>query len=304
MNNEINPSPSSSLSMGEGGGRGRIFKLWLLSFATWGCLIPLRGYYVGLYGATIILTIAFALLTWWAMKKYAPKAGFWRVLIPLLAPWLFVELAFDLFERIITLVKHYDYSVPNLPTTVMPPFAVITIAIFYRNRKKWLLAILGALCVFGVTEGHKQWVEWVVFGDYPTLSVNLADCEVTDSTHTFKLSEVDAEYLVLDVWSSGCGYCIRQLPEIQELHEEYKGSNIEVVSLFACYRKGETFNDGYEIMKERDCYFPLFAVEEKDNPILTRCEISRYPRVLILDKNRTVIFNGSLEFAKRKMKRL
>ena len=70
------------------------FKLWLLSFATWGCLIPLRGYYVGLYGATIILTIAFALLTWWAMKKYAEKAGFRRVLIPLLAPWLFVELAF------------------------------------------------------------------------------------------------------------------------------------------------------------------------------------------------------------------
>ena len=279
------------------------FKLWLLSFATWGCLIPLRGYYVGLYGATIILTIAFALLTWWAMKKYAPKAGFWRVLIPLLAPWLFVELAFRLLEFIFIREDFYS-SLFSMPTSVMPPFAVITIAIFYRYRKKWLFAILGALCVFGITEGHKQWVEWVVFGDYPTLSVNLADCEVTDSTHTFKLSDVESEYLVLDVWSSGCGYCIRQLPEIQELHDEYKGSNIEVVSLFACYRKGETFNDGYEIMKERNCYFPLFAVEEKDNPILTRCEISRYPRVLILDKKRTVIFSGSLEFVKRKLKSL
>ena len=279
------------------------FKLWLLSFATWGCLIPLRGYYVGLYGATIILTIAFALLTWWAMKKYAEKAGFRRVLIPLLAPWLFVELAFRLLEFIFIREDFYS-SLFSMPTSVMPLFAVITIAIFYRNRKKWLFAILGALCVFGVTEGHKQWVEWIVFGDCPTLSVNLADCEVTDSTHTFKLSDVESEYLVLDVWSSGCGYCIRQLPEIQELHDEYKGSNIEVVSLFACYRKGETFNDGYEIMKERNCYFPLFAVEEKNNPILTRCEISRYPRVLILDKNRTVIFNGSLEFAKRKLKSL
>lgn len=279
------------------------FKLWLLSFAAWGCLIPLRDYYVGLYGATIILTIAFALLTWWAMKKYAPKAGFWRVLIPLLAPWLFVELAFRLLEFIFIREDFYS-SLFSMPTSVMPLFAVITIAIFYRYRKKWLFAILGALCVFGVTEGHKQWVEWIVFGDCPTLSVNLADCEVTDSTHTFKLSDVESEYLVLDVWSSSCGYCIRQLPEIQKLHDEYKGSNIEVVSLFACYRKGETFNDGYEIMKERNCSFPLFAVEEKDNPILTRCEISRYPRVLILDKNRTVIFNGSLEFAKRKMKRL
>ena len=279
------------------------FKLWLLSFATWGCLIPLRGYYVGLYGATIILTIAFALLTWWAMKKYAAKAGFRRVLIPLLAPWLFVELASRLLEFIF-IREDFNHSLFSMPTSVMPLFAVITIAIFYRYRKKWLFAILGALCVFGVTEGHKQWVEWIRYGDYPTLSVNLADCEVTDSTHTFKLSEVDAEYLVLDVWSSGCGYCIRQLPEIQELHDEYKGSNIEVVSLFACYRKGETFNDGYEIMKERNCNFPLFAVEEKNNPILTRCKISCYPHVLILDKKRTVIFSGSLEFAKRKLKRL
>ena len=279
------------------------FKLWLLSFATWGCLIPLRGYYVGLYGATIILTIAFALLTWWAMKKYAPKAGFRRVLIPLLAPWLFVELASRLLEFIF-IREDFNHSLFSMPTSVMPLFAVITIAIFYRYRKKWLFAILGALCVFGVTEGHKQWVEWIRYGDYPTLSVNLADCEVTDSTHTFKLSEVDAEYLVLDVWSSGCGYCIRQLPEIQELHDEYKGSNIEVVSLFACYRKGETFNDGYEIMKEKNCDFPLFAVEGKDNPILTRCKIDAFPQVLILDKKRTVIFNGSLEFAKRKLKRL
>ena len=279
------------------------FKLWLLSFATWGCFIPLRGYYVGLYGATIILTIAFALLTWWAMKKYAPKAGFWRVLIPLLAPWLFVELASRLLEFIFIREDFYS-SLFSMPTSVMPLFAVITIAIFYRYRKKWLFAILGALCVFGITEGHKQWVEWIRYGDYPTLSVNLADCEVTDSTHTFKLSDVESEYLVLDVWSSSCGYCIRQLPEIQKLHDEYKGSNIEVVSLFACYRKGETFNDGYEIMKERNCSFPLFAVEGKDNPILTRCEISRYPRVLILDKKRTVIFNGSLEFAKRKLKSL
>ena len=29
-----------------------------------------------------------------------------------------------------------------------------------------------------------------------------------------------------------------------------------------------------------------------------------YPRLLILDKDRTVIFNGSLEFAKRKLKDL
>ena len=136
------------------------------------------------------------------------------------------------------------------------------------------------------------------------MTVNLADCEVTDSTHTFRLSDVDAEYIVMDVWYSGCGVCIDQMPEIQALYDEYKdNSKIKVVTLFACLLKGETISDGYNIVKERECTFPVYAIP-KYSQILTRCEINAYPRILILDKNRTVIFNGSLEFAKRKLKDL
>ena len=62
-------------------------------------------------------------------------------------------------------------------------------------------------------------------------------------------------------------------------------------------------SDGYNIVKERECTFPVYTIP-KYSQILTRCEINAYPRILILDKNRTVIFNGSLEFAKRKLKDL
>ena len=82
-----------------------------------------------------------------------------------------------------------------------------------------------------------------------------------------------------------------------------KCRKIKVVSLFACLLKGETISDGYNIVKERECTFPVYAIP-KYSQILTRCEINAYPRILILDKNRTVIFNGSLEFAKRKLKDL
>lgn len=185
----------------------------------------------------------------------------------------------------------------------MPVWAVITIALFYRYRKTWFLLVSGALLLFGLTEGQKQWYEWIRFGDKPVLTVNLADCEVSDSTHTFRLSEVKSDYLVLDVCYSACGVCINQMPDVQALHDEYKGSNIEVVSLFACLLKGETVSDGYRIVNERGCDIPVYTIY-KDSPILKRCEIDKYPRVLILDKNRTVIFNGSLEFAKRKLKKL
>ena len=94
------------------------------------------------------------------------------------------------------------------------------------------------------------------------------------------------------------------MPEIQALYDEYKdNSKVKVVSLFACLLKGETINDGYDIVKERECNFLVYAIP-KGSQVLTRCEINAYPRILILDKNRTVIFNGSLEFAKRKLKDL
>jgi len=268
-----------------------LFQLWLLSLAIWGILIPIRAY--DLYWATIAHSIAFAILTWWALNKFAPKAGFWHSLIPMLAPWL--------FELVIRCVL--SNTLFSLPSTVMPLLAITTVALFYRYRRIWILLTLGVLLLLGITEGQKQWSEWVKFGDKPVLTVSLADCEVSDSTHTFRLSEVDAEYLVFDVWYSACGVCISQMPDVQALRDEYEGSRIEVISLFVCHLKGETVSDGYRIVTERGCNIPVYAIE-KDSPILTRCEIDKYPRVLILNKERVVIFNGSLEFAKRKLKEM
>jgi len=287
---------TSRILLPTGRKKGRMNKkdqllLWLLSLAVWGFLIPIRAY--GFYWATIAHSIAFAILTWWSLRKYAPKAGLWCPLKPMLAPWLF-ELALRCF---------LSDSILSTPTTIMPLWAVITIALFYCYRKTWFLLVSGALWLFGLTEGQKQWYEWIRFGDKPILTVNLADCEVSDSTHTFRLSEVKSDYLVLDVWYSACGVCINQMPDVQALHDEYKDSNIEVVSLFACLLKGETVSDGYRIVNERGCDIPVYTIDE-NSLILKRCEIDKYPRVLILDKNRTVIFNGSLEFAKRKLKKL
>lgn len=267
------------------------FLLWLLSLTVWGLLLPIRAY--SFYWATIAHSIAFVILTWWALHKFALKAGFCRPLIPILVPWMF-ELVLHCF---------LSDSLLSLPATVFPLWAVITVALFYSIRKIWLLLALGMLFLLSITEGQKQWYEWVRFGDKPVFTVNLADCEVSDSTHTFRLSEVGADYLVLDVWYSACGACINQMPDVQALRDEYEGSNIEVVSLFTCLLKGETISDGYRIMGERGCNIPVYAID-KDSPILTRCEISKYPRVLILNKDRVVIFNGSLDFAKRKLKEI
>ena len=264
--------------------------LWVLAIGLWLLIMPLRGY--NFLWAITAHSIAFAILTWWALKKYESKAGFWPPLIPMLAPWL-LELGMRCFIK---------DSLFSLPITIMPIWAVVTVALFYRYRKVWLLVACLAIFLYGTTRGREQWTEWVLYGNCPVSTVNLADCEVSDSNHTFRLSDVDAEYIVLDVWSSRCGVCIKQMPEIQALYDEYKDSEkIKVVSLFTCLLKGETISEGYRILNRKGYDFPIYAIE-KDSPILTSCNIMAFPRLLILDKDRTVIFNGSLESAKRKLK--
>jgi hypothetical protein len=266
--------------------------LWILAFGLYFLIMPLRAY--SFCWAIVAHSMAFMIFTWWALKKYAPTADFWHPLVPMLAPWLF-ELAMRCILSI---------TIWSLPVTILPLWAVITVAMFYRYRKVWLLLLCSALLIYSIIDGQNQWYEWAHYTDYPIMTVNLADCEVTDSTHTFRLSDVDAEYIVMDVWYSRCGVCINQMPEVQALYDEYQdNSKIKVVSLFVCLLKGETISDGYAIVKERECNFPVYATP-KGSQILTRCEIDSYPRVLILDKNRTVIFNGSLKFAKRKLKGL
>lgn len=261
----------------------------ILTWILWFAIAPMRGYHF--VWAEIAHSIAFSILTWWVLTKFAPKAGIWQLLLILSSPWLF-ELVVRLFSA---------DNLFSLPVTVLPLWAVISVAMFYNYRKIWVLAICAGLWVFGVTEGHRQWVEWVSYREKPTQSVILADCEVTDSTHTFLLSEVESEYLVLDVWYSGCGVCLKKMPEVDALHNKYKSkSEVEVASIFVCMGDGETVEDGCRIMKEIGCDIPVWGIDN-NSPLLRECKIETYPRVLILDKERRVIFNGSLDFAKRKL---
>lgn len=270
------------------------FLLWVLSIVLYIGIAPLRGYLLGFHWAEIIHSIAFAVFTWWALSKYASKAGFWKVLIPILAPWIF-ELTFRMF-----MLK--DGGLITLPITLIPLFAIISVVLFFRYRKKWILLLFTLIWLFSVTEGEEQWYEWYIYGDKPVNTINLAECEVEDSTHVLKLSELEADYIVIDAWFSRCGVCFEEMPKVDVLRDDYKDNDrVAVISLFVTFFDGETVYDGCRLMKDMGCDVPVYGINE-DSPILKKCEIDGFPTVLILNKERNVIFNGSIDFAKRKLK--
>ena len=181
--------------------------------------------------------------------------------------------------------------------------AILAAVIIYYNRKIWLVLLLVAALLYSVTEGQNQWYEWASYGNNQAKPISLATAEVISGENTVALGDMNEEYLVFDVWSSTCGSCINALPEVQALHDQYLNNpKVEIASLFVCYNN-ETIETALEIVKKRGCDMPVFAVD-KSSVLLTECGITSYPHVLILDKNRNLIFNGSLKFATRKLKSL
>ena len=70
---------------------------------------------------------------------------------------------------------------------------------------------------------------------YPVKSVEVGD-EMADATlydvdgGTHTLSELAGRYILLDFWTTGCGWCISSLPELKEIAQAY-ADRLAVVSL-------------------------------------------------------------------------
>ena len=266
--------------------------LGLSMFAYW-LIIPVRGYSFRVVEP--LHSLVYFVLVFWALRKYAPKAGAWRVMIPLLLPWV--------PELIMRIVSWQDSSF-SLSIMVLPFLAIGIAILFYHYRRAWPLLIGLALWLLMATEVKSRYVEWVFYGHLPQTEVQLSSYEVVDSIDTLRLSDIQGDYLVLDVWSSTCGVCRREMPDVQALRDKYsEDARVEVASLFVITRENETVLDGNRIMHSLGCDIPVYGIA-RSSSLLKDCGIEKFPHVIILNEERELIFNGSLEFAERKLKRL
>ena len=266
--------------------------LLALSLLAYWLVVPVRGYRLSV--AESLHSLAFFVLTFWALWKYASKVGAKKVMLPLLLPWV-PELMLRVFDRSTDL---------SLSATVLPLLAMGIAMLLYYYRKVWLLLLSLALWLLLATEVKSRYVEWVAYGDMQQTNVQLSSYTVTDSVGALHLSDIQGDYLVLDVWSSSCGVCRREMPNVQALRDAYcDDTRVEVASLFVFTNEKETVHDGHRIMRQLGCDIPVYGIAQSSG-LLEDCGIESFPRVLILNAKRELVFNGGLEFAERKLKSL
>lgn len=102
---------------------------------------------------------------------------------------------------------------------------------------------------------------------------------------------------VLDFWFAGCGACLNEFPEFEKLYlQNKKNPLLEFASIGIPIKKqGDLEKRFIEKMEEKKYTFPVYTSVNKIDSML---EITSYPTIIICKKD-SLIFKGSLEFAKK-----
>ena len=105
----------------------------------------------------------------------------------------------------------------------------------------------------------------------------------------FSIKEVLAKYkgkkVLIDVWASWCGDCIKGLPSVKNLQKEYK----EVVFLFLSVDKSKTaWKRGIDRFKIKGEHYNL-PKGMKDGAFVDFINLGWIPRYMVIDENGKII---------------
>jgi len=99
------------------------------------------------------------------------------------------------------------------------------------------------------------------------------------------LKEFRGKYLVVDFWASWCGPCRNEIPHMKELYEEYKGQDIEFLSVSIDKSK----NAWKKAMRQEDMAWPQLQAPGSGKDIMKEYQFSGIPYIILLDKEGKIV---------------
>lgn len=101
------------------------------------------------------------------------------------------------------------------------------------------------------------------------------------------LYAVDATYVALVFWDSGCGHCKKELPKLQEIYEKFGGKDFEVYAVGTELERDEW--EKYIDEKGYNKWINVSDTPETPHPFRTLYDIYATPKIFLLDKDKKII---------------
>ena len=287
-------------------------RYWFISFLSlliYLLVAPLRGGYITLLGLTgfplslLAGCILFFIFTIIMLEKLNNKVSKNGILLAVLLGILILELP-------VRATISFNSSLMSLPDASFKVLAVVVAYGVFKIKKifcKIAVSILFfASCFWFSYYGYGYYGHKLSYGSF-TGEAELFSTKPlifqNDTNEDVYLSDIDGSYLVLDFWTSSCGVCFKMFPEVQRVYERYNNEQVQVYSIFCRdERREETTVMGTEMLHKRGYTFPSLSIDGKD-PILTELGVTGFPTVLIFDKDRTMVFRGSILLSEKFLKK-
>ncbi len=225
--------------------------------------------------------------------------------VKLLYLFLTILLGLNLLSLCVRIID-FEKTLISIWCPVVGSLGVLTAYLYVKYKwKVWsVLGMSVIVWVYTASVGQGQWEEYLSFGRYPVkagISDDVIYSAANDSTF---IRDLEYRYVVLEFWHSSCGVCFKKFPMLQQLYDNYQDRNdVLVASVFVRYRAGEELEAGKDIIREEGYTFPVYAVH-RNSSLISHADIEVFPTVLILDRDKTVLFKGSLDKAVEKMETL
>lgn len=112
------------------------------------------------------------------------------------------------------------------------------------------------------------------------------------NTHT--LSEYKGKVVFLNFWTTWCGYCKEEMPDIQQIYEEYGQNQGDLIVLGVANPRSELFPNGADVEKNEiiqfltDAGYTYPTVMDTTGSVFREYGISSFPFTLMIDRDGNV----------------
>ncbi|CAG4990635.1 Thiol-disulfide oxidoreductase ResA [Dyadobacter sp. CECT 9275] len=116
---------------------------------------------------------------------------------------------------------------------------------------------------------------------------------VFDTSDSISLQQLEGKVVLVEFWIKNCGYCIAAIPKLNEINSHYRGKDFRLLAVNSHDPKDviASFKNKMKLKPEYDL---LYAGEK----ITKDYGVWAYPTVVLIDKNKKVIYSGAFDHAK------
>lgn len=101
---------------------------------------------------------------------------------------------------------------------------------------------------------------------------------------------LNKKIIVLNFFTTWCGYCRKEIPKLNEIYKEYKNKGIEIIGIDS----GEDKESVKFYAKEMQITYPVLV--DEDDEVASLFRVFGVPRTLVIDKKGIIKYNQAGSF--------